>query len=273
MNLASKKEIQGFLKEKGIRPFKGLGQNFLVNEKDLEKIVQAAQLKKEDKVIEVGPGLGVLTQELVKEAKEVIAVEKDAKLASFLKENLKATNLKVLSEDALKSPTLKEEIQDQYKVVANLPYYITSPVIRFFLEVKKQPELMVLLIQKEVAQRICASPGQMSILAVAVQVYSRPSIVDHISRSSFWPQPKVDSAILKIQPKELTDIDFSHFFKIVRLGFSEKRKQLANNLAKGLCLKKDKIASILKEINLNEKIRAQELSVEDWQKLSEKIKS
>jgi len=219
----------------GIRPLKGLGQNFLIDKKALERIVGAANLQKKEVVLEIGPGNGNLTRFLAKKAGSVIAVEKDLRLAEILEKNIAvwdAKNIRVVGSDILKI-NLRNLVSSPYKLVANLPYYITAPVIKKFLESEKQPRLMVLLVQKEVARRVCARVPDMNLLAVSVQFYSKPEIVDYVSKKSFWPQPKVDGAILRILPKKDKEkqVDPNLFFKIVKAGFSHPRKQLVNNLS------------------------------------------
>ncbi len=192
-------------------------------------------------------------------------------------------NVEVIQEDILKIFNSQFSIFNKfsifnykYKVVGNLPFYLTAPVIRKFLEsVEVRPQQMVLLIQKEVAQRICATPPDMSILAVSVQIYARPEIVSYISKKSFWPSPKVDSAILRINPQINTDIkqiNTDLFFKIVKAGFSQPRKQLINNLSKELNLEKEKVQNWLLENNIQPTQRAETLSVDDWIKLTKTIK-
>lgn len=253
MDLFFKKDIQSLLKSHGLKPSKGLGQNFLVNRHIADKIIESAELSKKDVVLEIGPGIGNLTLELAKKAGKVIAVEKDRKMAELL-------DVESINEDILKFNAFPE----RYKVVANLPYYIASHAIRKLLETENQPQLMILMVQKEVGQRICAKPPDMSLLAVSVQFYSSPKIVSYVKKEDFWPKPKVDSAILKI-----TDIrkkeDSSSFFKIVKAGFSNPRKQLLNNLSK--VLSKDKVSKILLENNINPSQRPETLSIEDWERL------
>ncbi len=319
--------IKQLLKKYNVRPSKGLGQNFLIDNRVLEKIVAAAELKPNDVVLEVGPGPGNLTFELAKRVhpvksakggvplkaeqfnrvKKVIAVEKDPKMCEILKETLKKfRNVEIIQGDILKlflknpkseirNPkqilNSKFQIPNRYKVVTNLPYYITSPVIRKFLEMKNQPILMVLMVQKEVAQRICAKPPNMSILAVSVQFYAKPEIIAYISKKCFWPQPKVDSAIIKITPfkngrrpallirrraglRQLRQL----FFRIVKVGFLHPRKQLLNNLSQGLKLNKpstkilagdkEKIKEWLFENNIQPNQRAETLTIEDWLNLA-----
>jgi 16S rRNA (adenine1518-N6/adenine1519-N6)-dimethyltransferase len=273
--MSSLKEI---LKKYKAFPIKRLGQNFLIDKNVLKKILEAAELLKRDIVLEVGPGIGNLTVELAKGAKKVIAVEKDKRMVEILKERLKEEkieNVEIVNEDILKFlPSF--ELKGSYKVVANIPYYLTSRLIRNLLEMKRKPKLIVLMVQKEVAQRICAKPPKMNLLAVSVQFYAKPEIISFVSKNCFWPRPKVDSAIIKIEPltnvgKKIIDADL--FFRIVKAGFSQPRKQLINNLSKGL--KKDK--KIVREWLLNCHIlpakRAEALSIEDWKKLTRAFKN
>ena len=262
------------------QPSKRLGQHFLISQKALQKIIQTAEISKKDIVLEIGPGLGVLTQELAQRAKKVIAVEKDKRMVEILKDVLKDhRNTEIIhgdildiirdspSDTVLESRTVSEGLS--LKIVANIPYYLTSPLIRLFLELKTPPQEMVLLIQKEVAQRICAKPPKMSLLAVAVQFYSQPKIISYVSKKSFWPQPKVDSAIIKIaQIKKLENINPEKFFRIVKAGFASPRKQLINNLSQKLNLDRGKIKKALTQCHLDIQVRAENLSVEDWINLS-----
>lgn len=263
------------LKYYGIKPSKRLGQNFLVDKRVLEKIIEVASPSSKDLILEVGPGLGMLTVELARRVKKVIAVEKDKVLSQTLKDILRfkgINNVEVMNKDILK---ISDKILNyDYKIVANLPYYITSPFIRKFLEAEHKPKLMVLMVQKEVAQRICAKPPKMSLLAVAVQFYAKPEIVSYVSKKSFFPQPKVDSAILRIAPWKNADsyaekrgISPEQFFKIVKAGFSSRRKFLINNLSRELKIKNYKLKIVFDQIGLGQKLRAENLSIEDWIKL------
>ncbi|MEK7124417.1 MAG: 16S rRNA (adenine(1518)-N(6)/adenine(1519)-N(6))-dimethyltransferase RsmA [Patescibacteria group bacterium] len=285
MNLTSPKTIKELLAKYGAKPSKRFGQNFLIDKRILSKIIEAAEIKPTDTILEVGPGVGTLSQELAKKAEKVVAIEKDPKMTEILQETLKEyKNVQILQGDILKNfkfddfkliSNFKFQISN-YKVVANLPYYITSPVIRMFLEAKNQPEMMVLMVQKEVAQRICAKPPKMSLLSVSVQFYSSPKIISYVSKNCFWPSPKVDSAILKIAPRNYAEtraesrgnINSKLFFSIVRAGFSQPRKQLAGNFSKQL--KKDKkiIELWLSKNNINPKQRAETLSIQDWVNLA-----
>jgi len=272
----SAKNVKNLLKNYGIRPLKKLGQNFLVSEKAFEKILKAADLSSKDVVLEIGSGIGNLTLKLAKKVKKVIAIEKDKKMCEILAQELKDQNIKnvqIINHDILKLD-LGPYSKSPYQLVANLPYYITSPVIRKFLESNKPPKSMVLMIQKEVAQRICADPGKMSILAASVQFYAKPKIVSYISKKSFWPEPKVDSAIIKIVPKRIkASTEFKkRFFEIVKAGFSQPRKQLINNFSKKLGLKKEKIEAWLLENGINSKQRAETLSINNWKRLTKSFK-
>jgi 16S rRNA (adenine1518-N6/adenine1519-N6)-dimethyltransferase len=287
--MINKSPIKNLFQKYHLRPSKRLGQNFLISQKALEKIIQTAKLSKKDVVLEVGPGLGILTKQLAQKTKKVIAVEKDKKMAQILKEILKDyQNVEIIQGDILttqiqglplritsfaKGKGVSERTTlelKRYKLVANIPYYLTSPLIRLFLEDKKPPQLIVLLIQKEVAQRICAQPPRMSLLAVAVQFYSQPQIISKVSKKCFWPQPKVDSAIIKIIPRRpvvASQEDRKRFFQIVKAGFSSPRKQLVNNLSQKLNLDRQEIKKALTKCGLNPQARAENLSIADWKKL------
>ena len=282
MDLTSKRVVKNLLKKYQLRPSKGLGQNFLIDKEVLGKIIGAAELKPEDTVLEIGPGIGTLTQELAKKVKKVIAVEKDKRMVEILKETLKDfKNAEIIQGDILKIENWKLiensklKIGNSYKVVGNLPFYLTAPVIRQFLELPRaRPREMVLVSQKEVAERICAKPPKMNLLAVSVQFYSRPEVVYFVSKKSFWPQPEVDAAILKIQilKTKFQNINKDLFFKIVKSGFSQPRKQLINNLSNGLDADKIKTEAWLRENNIQPSQRAETLTVKEWIKLAITIK-
>ncbi len=281
MNLISKSVVKQVLDKYQIRPLKRLGQNFLVSKKALNDFINACDLKKNDTVLEIGSGLGTITQEIAKRVKRVIAVEKDRKMCEIMKETLKDfENIEIINQDVLDKLSLSKEISSlsgKIKVVGNLPFYIAAPVIRKFLETDRvRPTQMVFMIQKEVAQRICTKPPNMNILAVSVQFYAKPKIVSYLSKNSFWPQPKVDSAILRIAPlinadKKLINADL--FFRVVRAGFFSPRKQLINNLAKGFKKDKEKVATWLLKNNIKSEQRAETLNVQDWINLTKTIKT
>ena len=273
-------ETKRLLRRFGLRARKGLGQHFLTDEGALKAIIQAAELAPSDIVIEVGPGLGVLTRELAGKVAWLFTVELDSKLAAILQKNLASLrNVSVIYRDILEidPPSLLRETPAglpelaesalSYKVVANLPYYITSPVLRHFLTAQAKPRLMVVMVQKEVAEAITARPGRMSILSVSVQFYGQPEIVSFVPAGCFYPAPEVDSAILRItvppEPAvEVTDED--SFFSLVRAGFSAARKQLANSLAQGLKLPKAEVLPRLQKAGIAPQRRAETLSLEEW---------
>jgi 16S rRNA (adenine1518-N6/adenine1519-N6)-dimethyltransferase len=211
--------------------------------------------------------MGILTRELCKKAKEVTAIELDPAMVAVLKTScIKHSNLRVINDDVLK---FNPSGIGAYKVVSNVPYYITSAIIKLFLEAENKPEEMVLLVQREVAERICAKPSRMSTLAVAVQFYGNPSIVGIVPRSSFYPAPKVDSAIVKIKvyKRPLFDVNTKLFFRLVRAGFAEKRKQLENSLSHSLCITKEESEKLLIHANINPQARAETLNLKDWYNL------
>lgn len=270
MDLTSLKIIKKLIRKYQIFPSKRWGQHFLIDRSVLRKILEASDLQSRDIVLEIGPGIGNLTQELAKRVKKVIAIEKDPKMVEILREVLKEfKNVKIIKEDILKI-NLQSKILNlkSYKVVANLPYYITSPVIRKFLEEPvRRPQVIILMVQKEVAQRIC-STKKMSLLALSIQFYAKVKIVSYVSKKSFWPKPKVDSAIIKIAPrvnKYIADELFKkRFFRIVKAGFSQPRKQLLNTLSKGLKLEKEKIKTWLLKNKIKPRERAETLNLKNW---------
>jgi len=268
-------ETKQVLRRAGLRARKGLGQHFLVDESVLEMVVEAAELKPSDVVIEVGPGLGILTRGLAKRAGKVVAVELDHNLAAMLdKQFAGVPNVAILNRDILKTSPVsllgRYNVSNEYKVVANLPYYITSAVLRHFLETQIKPRLMVVMVQKEVAEAIAARPGDMSLLSISVQFYGEPAIVGIVPADSFYPPPEVDSAVLKIavSPEPPLPVgDVAGFFKLVRAGFSSKRKQMVNSLTHGTGLGREEIGAILKESGIEPTRRAETLSLEEWNEL------
>ena len=261
------------LKRHGLRADKSLGQNFLQDPFALEKIVAAAQIEPTDSVLEIGPGLGSLTRYLAASAKEVIAIELDQELLAPLESVLSPyQNVQVIQGDILKL-ALEDLIHtNNYLVVANIPYYITSAVIRHLLESKAKPRRIILTIQKEVAERICAKPGDLSLLALSVQVYGEPHITARIPAEAFFPAPKVDSAILsiKIYPSPRIKAELlERFFKLIKAGFSQKRKTLRNSLSSGLHIAPSAAEELLTKAKIDPKRRAETLSIEEWQRLCE----
>ena len=256
-----------------------LGQNFLNDVTVVDKIIASANLRADDFVLEIGPGEGVMTEKLVQHAKKVLAIELDDKLIPFLTEKFKNTpNLEIIHQDVLKInlPELIEKNTKQYRVIANIPYYITSPIIRLFLESSHQPQDLILMIQQEVAERIVAKPGKMSILSNSVQYYANAEILFTVPREKFTPTPKVDSAIIKITPHipfNATNPEINLFFKLVRAGFSSKRKTLINNLLNSLYLDKPLLEKTLTTLGFKLTVRAQELSVQNWKEISQVLKN
>jgi len=283
-SLAGETEVRALLKGYGLHPIKGLGQNFLVDRRVLRRIVEAAELEPTDLVLEVGPGLGTLTRALAERAGRVIAVELDERLVEILSHTLADyPNVEIVHGDILELDLAKlvgYKMQDArckapsapctYKVVANLPYYITSAILRHLLEVEAKPQLMVVTVQREVAQRLVAGPGQMSLLAVSVQFYGKPQIVARVPARAFYPSPQVSSAVVRIDvrespPFEVEDVD--RFFAVVRAGFSQRRKQLRNSLSQGLGIPVEEVVEALRRCGIYERRRAQSLSVEEWGRL------
>jgi len=277
-------QTRGLLRHFGLRVRKGLGQHFLIDEEVLKLITSAAELTSADVIMEIGPGLGVLTKELAKQAGWVVAVELDSKLAAMLEKTLASfDNITIVNEDILNiapaallqeqkvkfPPTISSPFR--YKVVANLPYYITSPVLRHFLEASVKPETMIVMVQKEVAEVIVAKPGQMSLLSISVQFYGEPKIIGYVPAHCFYPAPEVDSAILRIdlypQPAVASVPDERSFFELVRAGFVASRKQIGNSLAQGLGLPKSEALSLLGKANIVPQRRAETLTLEEWARL------
>lgn len=266
MNLASVKTIKELLKQNGLKPLKQMGQNFLISGNVVDNVVSACDLKPTDTVLEIGPGLGVLTIKIAEKVKRVIAVEKDRGMASLLNEILEYKNVKIINNDILKYQNRNKK----YKVISNLPYNIATAVIMQFLEAKNPPELMVVMLQKEVAQRICAKPPHMSKLTVFTQFYSTSKIIGYVSKRSFYPQPKVDSAILKIIPRNdlRKKTNEKLFAKIVKAGFAHPRKQLINNLSKGLSIERNTAIKWISKNKIKPSQRAETLSTSNWIELT-----
>ncbi len=267
------------LREFDFKPKKRLGQHFLVDETVLQRILSAAELSPGEIVVEVGPGLGVLTEALAKQGARVIAVELDAKLVALLKKRLAGfPDVKIVHADILRvtPPQLLQdnfatsEVVRGYKVVANLPYYITSPVLSHFLEADPRPSKMVVMVQKEVGEAIAAAPGKMRLFSVKAQFYSRPAIVSYVPATSFYPVPKVDSVVLRLDvysrpPIEVSDV--AGFFDIVMHGFRSPRKQLRNSLAHALEMPPGQVASLLEKAGIEPKRRAETLKLEEWREM------
>jgi len=274
--------VHEILRRFDLRPRKGMGQNFLVDEAHLDRIVAAAELTPDDVVLEIGPGLGTLTVRLAEVAGFVVAVELDERMLAVLEETLAGrSNVRVIHGDvlALDPARLIEEATAErapsqppsYKVVANLPYYITSAAVRHLLEARVPPALLVLTVQREVAQRMAARPPHMSLLAVSVHFYANVEIVDRIPAGAFYPRPKVDSAVVRLRRRVQPAVpveDVRWFFRVVRAGFSQRRKQLRNALAAGLHRPSAEVAAALQSVDIDPRRRAETLSLEEWGRLA-----
>lgn len=268
------KQVKLLSKTYNIKADKNKGQNFLVNYDIIKTIADSANLSQKDTVLEVGPGFGILTEELVKRAGNVISVELDKKLFDFIKTKfIDNKNFKVVNKDILFFENEEEGLTElNYKIVANIPYNITSTLFKKFITKEPRPKEMVVLIQKEVAERICAKQGSLSLLAISIQLYGEPKIVEVVDRENFYPSPDVDSAILKIEnfksqkeiDKLLQGISEDIFWRLLRISFASKRKQLHNNLSSGLKISSEEAKKLLKKANFDPALRAQNLSIKDW---------
>lgn len=265
MDLSRVEDVRTALKLAGIKPNKGLGQHFLVDKPSLEAVMDAAFPGPDDTVLEIGPGLGVMTRPLTRAAGHVVAVETDPVLAGLLRRDA-PSNLEVVEHDILQFNLTG--LPPGYKVIANIPYYLTSKLLRLLIEGPHPPSLMSLLIQKEVAERIIAGPGNLSILALSVQYYGKPELVRVVERHKFWPPPDVDSAVLRVTlTGPAFPADPQALFRLIKAGFGEKRKQLKNALAGGLNLGPEFAAGLLKSAKIAPTARAQELDLRAWERL------
>ena len=269
------------LRRSEFRPRKRLGQHFLRDSSVLEHIISAAEISPADTVIEVGPGLGILTEALAGQGARVIAVELDPRLMALLKKRLAPyPRVMIVQNDILKVPPGQllddhlpaSERTSNYKVVANLPYYITSPALSHFLEAQHKPERMVVMVQKEVGETIVANPGKMRLLSVRAQFHSRPSVVCYVPAAAFHPAPRVESVVLRLDvytrpPIDVSDVD--GFFEVVMHGFSAPRKQLRNAMAHSLQMSTDEVSRLLEDAGVEGRRRAETLSLEEWRRVWE----
>lgn len=276
LDLTDRHVLRNLLYAHNMRPNKAFGQNFLTDRAVLEQVVGAAELDGTEQVLEVGAGTGVLTRELAKQAQRVVAVELERDMLALLAETTHHyPNVEVLARNLLYLDPQEVFGTEAYKLVANLPYYITAPTFRHFLESTNPPRLFVVMVQYEVAKRMVAAPGDLSLLGVSVQFYGRPRIIARVPATSFYPTPKVDSAILRldVQPQPpLTPRERDTFFRLVQAGFSEKRKQLHNSLTSGLHRRNDEIRSWLVAAGIEAQRRAETLSIEEWLRLWQEAK-
>lgn len=268
IDLTDIRELRNLLFAHGMRPNKGFGQNFLIDRTVLQAIVQAADISADDEILEVGAGTGVLTRELAKQARRVVAVELERDMLTLLtKITQPYVNVELVARNLLYLDPQTVFAQRPYKLVANLPYYITAPTFRHFLESANAPQLMVVMVQWEVAQRIIAEPGDLSVLALSIQFYGKPQIVARVPAKMFYPAPKVDSAILRVDVNAQAPLQPQQrdsFFRVVQAGFGEKRKQLHNSLTHGLHYKNEQIRAWLTEANIDASRRAEMLSIDEW---------
>lgn len=257
------------LRARDLRPRKRLGQNFLQDRSFLARIVAAAEASEDDEVLEVGPGTGVLTAELARVCRRVVAVELDDALFTLLTGTIgNEPNVELIHADALAIDPCAH-FAGPYKLVANIPYYITGQLIRSFLESECQPGVLVLMLQREVAERMAASTGRLSLLGVSVQYYAQVRVMGRVPAGAFFPRPKVDSAIVRLTPYRRRDsAEADAFFHVVRAGFSMPRKQLANTLSAGLSLSRDETNALLASAGVDGRLRPERLSVSDWERLA-----
>ncbi len=272
-------DVPELLRRYGLRPDKSLGQNFLIDDAALQRIVDIAHIQPGQDVLEIGPGLGSLTRLLALQARRVVAVELDAGLIPPLQEVLQSyPNVQIIQGDILALNLSQmmdlEEASAAYQVAANIPYYLTSALIRLLLETPRKPERLTLTVQQEVAERICALPGEMSLLALSVQVYGAPQIAARIPAAAFYPPPQVDSAVVRIDiypapaiPAALLPV----FFRLAKAGFSQKRKNLRNAISGGMAWSTQQAEELLNAAEIDPRRRAETLSLAEWQRLAEKI--
>ncbi|MBI4360033.1 MAG: ribosomal RNA small subunit methyltransferase A [Candidatus Jacksonbacteria bacterium] len=299
-DLYSTSKLSILLSKTALYPKKSLGQHFLIDKNIAEKIVLAANLSKKDTVLEIGAGLGALTYPLSLVSGRVVAYEIDSRLIPILEETVRdLRNVEVRNEDILLSLRGAERrsnllsasekdcfaslamtknkfshcLSDSYKLIGNLPYYITSRILGHFLSAEHKPKRVVVTIQKEVAERICAKPPDMSLLAVSVQLYGVPKVIARVSKNCFFPSPKVDSAILAFDVLRPSDLNENDFFTLVKTGFSHKRKLLIRNLERGLSLSRERLEDAFDELGISSRARAEELGVEEWKMLTSKLQT
>jgi len=271
IDLTNVRELRNMLYAHAMRPNKSFGQNFLIDRSVLMQIVDAAEIDPTEQVLEVGAGTGVLTRELAQRARRVVAVELERDMLALLAKTTGTyANVELVARNLLYLDPTEIFGAEAYKLVANLPYYITAPTFRHFLESANPPRQVVVMVQQEVAQRIVARPGDLSLLAVSIQFYGQPRIVAHVPAKAFYPAPKVDSAILRIDVNAETPLTLAErdsFFKVVQAGFSERRKQLHNALTSGLHRKNEDVRAWLAAAHIDISRRAETLSIEEWLRL------
>lgn len=257
-----------------VKAKKSLGQNFLKDQSVIDRILAVADVMDGDRIFEIGPGTGVLTEALAKQGAQVLAIELDHELVERLNRHFEESAGVSILEGSILGVNLAATLAHAsypvhgYKVVANIPYYITAPIIRTLLSLERQPESLTLTVQKEVAERLTAKPGAMSLLSLMAQYYSDAALAFVVPKEAFDPVPKVDSAVVHLKAKRVFDAETDRaFFRIARAGFAARRKTLTNNLTSSLKLERGAVESALEKSGLRKDIRAQALSVEDWEKL------
>ena len=269
--------VHQLLHRYGLEPNKSLGQHFLVAEGTLKKIVAFAELTPDDRVLEIGAGLGTLTRLLAEQAGQVVAVEIDQRLIPILQQELgKYPNVRIVQGDILGLDPAALMGGQEYKVVSNLPYGITSKLLRQLLEAQPSPHRMVLTMQREVATRIIAQEGRMSLLAISVHFYAQPKMLLRIRPGAFYPPPEVESAVISLdrhkhRPVEPADVDM--FFRVVRAGFSQPRKQLRNSLGAGLQLDRSSISEALQRAGIDPRKRPERLHLQDWEHITQALRN
>ena len=272
---------KSILKRHKIRPSKGLGQSFLIDQSIFERIVAASNLEPHDTVLEVGPGVGLLTRLLAERVANVVAVELDRKMLPILDDTLRGySNVHIVHGDILDIDPVAElanvlGLEDvaslRYHVVANLPYYITSAALRHLLDARVRPQQLTLMVQSEVAQRVIAPPGHLSLLAISVQVFGEPEMVCRVPASAFYPRPNVESALLRVRlykEPRVAQGELGRFFRVVRAGFAQKRKQIHNSLTHNLHIPHGSVLAALRDAGIATTRRPQSLAIEEWATLA-----
>lgn len=271
MDITNLKTLKTLLEKHGLWAKKRFGQNFLINRNIVEKIIKTGEINDKDIIIEIGPGPGVLTQELCKKAQKVICIEMDREMIPLLKEATQEfRNTEILQLDGL----TYEPQEKNYKLIANLPYNVATAIIKHFLFQKNRPSLIVVMTQLEVAEKMCALRGNMNVLALTIQPFGKPKIIAQIPPGNFYPAPKVTSAIIKIEPLDSPLVPENYkekYFQIIHAAFHQKRKMLAGTLAKSLKIEKSEVEKILESCGISKTARPQELTIQNWTEFVEKI--
>lgn len=273
MNLTSPEQIKKILENVG-GPVKRMGQNFLIDSSIIDEMIKAGNVSEKDEILEIGPGIGSLTEKIIEKGSKVVCVEKDSRMMGVLKKTLpEKKNLTLLNQDILNFNTEKH-LGKNYKILSNLPFYISSPVIRKFSTLDHQPSTMILIIQKALAERMKSKGNKMNFLSVLVHFQCDVSLIKSVPRTSFWPAPKVDGQIIKLSPHSKYSENNSlrkNFFKVVEAGFLHPRKQIKNNLSFLEGVKKEKVSSLLKSMNLDPKNRAEDFTLKNWVEITKNL--